>query len=279
MIVLKRDGRQVLIRQVDHSALSGEFTRHWGNDRFERPEPLESVVLASALHDEGWREPDEQPLFDAQRKAPLHWRNIEVPQHVVLYGEGIKRVIARDAYAGLLASMHGAGIYTRRYGTFQVKMTTIRDEVRSVMDAFVAEQEAAQAALKRTLWSPTQRRSEFERRLWAQYELMQIWDRLSLFVCLNDLSQPVEDQLGPMPRTTDGPVVDLSVQARGGGLIELDPYPFDVPALNVMVPARLIPDRPYQTPEDLRGAMRLASDAPVRCRLTSAGRVDRRASA
>ena len=31
----------------------------------------------------------------------------------------------------------------KRYGTFQVKMTTIRDDVRSVMEAFVAEQEAA----------------------------------------------------------------------------------------------------------------------------------------
>jgi hypothetical protein len=279
MIVLKRDGRLVLIRQVDHSALSGEFTRRWGNDRFERPQPLESVALASALHDEGWRGPDEEPLYDPRRKEPLHWRNIEVPEHVVLYGEGIRRVIARDPYAGLLASMHGAGIYTRRYGTFQVKMTTIRDDVRSVMEAFVAEQEAAQAALKRAVWSPAQRRSEFERRLWAQYDVMQIWDRLSLFACLNDLAHPAEDRLGPMPVTTDGPVVDLLVQARGGGLIELAPYPFDVSTLDVTVPARVIPDRPYETAEDLRAAMRQASDAPIRCRFTPAGGADRRAPA
>ncbi len=271
MIVRGVDGTLLLIRQVDHSALSGEFTRHWGNDRFERPEPLDPVALASAMHDEGWREKDEEPLHDLHRKAPMHWRDIEVAHHVVFYAEGINRVAARDPYAGLLASMHGAGIYTRRYGTYQVKMSRLHEAERSVIEAFVSEQEALQAALRRRVWDPAQRRSEFERRLWTQYEWMQIWDRLSLFVCLNDLAQEAEDRLGPTPVATGGPALDLHVRAVGGGVVTVDPYPFDVAALDVTVPARTIPDRPYETADALRAALREARETPIRARLVPAG--------
>lgn len=266
MIVRKHDGQLILIRQLDHSALSGEFTRHWGNEHFERPEPLDAVVLASARHDEGWREPDDEPYFDSAQRGPLHFRDITVPEHVVLYAKGIDRIIALHAYAGLLVSMHGAGFYERRYGTFPVKMSKLSEDVRAVAQEFVAEQEAIQAALKRRIWDPMKRRSEFERRVWTQYELLQIWDRLSLFVCLNDLSGPAEDRLGPMPMSADGSVTDLHVRTGGDGVIALDPYPFDVAALEARVPARAIPDRTYETAGDLRTALLDVRDASIRCR-------------
>lgn len=270
MIVVRRGGELVLIRQVDHGLLSGEVARRWGNARFQRPEPLEPVVLASALHDEGWREQDEVPLFDARARAPLHWRDIDVASHVVFYAEGIGRVAARDPYAGLLVSMHGAGIYLRRYGTYQVKMTKLAGADREPIDRFVAEQEAEQVRLKRVVWTPEVRRAEFERTLWFHYELLQIWDRLSLFVCLNDPRRPAQDRLGPMPVTAAGPVLELHVRAAGDGRIELDPYPFDTPSLETVVAARAIPDRPYETADDVRAALRTARDASIHSRFVPA---------
>ncbi len=271
MIVRRQDGQIVLIRQLDHSALSGEFTRHWGNERFERPVPLEPVALASARHDEGWREPDDAPYFDPEKKGPLHFRDIDIRTHVVLYGRGIERIIALDPYAGLLVSMHGAGFYARRYGTFPVAMTKLDDEAHPIADTFLCEQEAVQATLKRRIWNPTEeRRSQFERRVWMYYELLQIWDRLSLFVCLNDLSRPAEDRVGPMPVATDGSVIDLRVRATGGGTITLDPYPFGVASLEARVPARAIPDRHYETGDDVRAALRDARDVSIQCRFVPA---------
>ncbi|MGQ0550874.1 MAG: DUF3891 family protein [Armatimonadota bacterium] len=269
MIVRRHDGELILIRQLDHSALSGEFARHWGNERFERPAPLEPVALASARHDEGWRGPDDEPYFDPAQRGPLHFRDITVPEHVVLYAKGVDRITALDPYAGLLVSMHGAGFYARRYGTFPVKMSKLTEEVREVADAFVAEQEALQAALKRHIWDPMQRRSEFERRLWTHYELLQVWDRLSLFVCLNDPSRPAEDRLGPMPVTADGPVTELRVRTTGDGVMMLDPYPFGVAALEARVTARAISDRRYETAGDLRTALLDVRDVSIRCRFVA----------
>lgn len=271
MIVRKQDGQLLLIRQVDHSALAGEFTRHWGNDRFERPAPLEPIALASALHDDGWRELDEEVQYDAGRQGPLHWRDVEVARHVVFYRKGINRIAAMDPYAGVLASMHGAGIYARRYGTYPVKMSKLQEAERSVIETFISEQETLQSVLKRRLWNLEERRSLFERRLWTQYEWLQIWDRLSLFVCLNDLAKPAQDRLGPTPVAVDGPALDLVVRGTGGGVVTVAPYPFAAPAVEVSVPARLIPDRPYQSAEDLRAEVARALELSIGCRLVPAG--------
>jgi len=265
VIVHRQDGQLVLIHQLDHSGLSGAFTRHWGHDRFERPAALETVALASARHDEGWRHEDDKPLYDPDTKRPLHFRDVDVRAHAVFYKAGVERIIALDPYAGLLVSMHYAGLYQGRYGAGPVRMTKVTSEVRPVTDAIVAEQEAVQAALKRRLWNPSQRRSEFERRLWTHYELIQAWDFLSLFVCLNDLSRPAGQRIGTVPLAIDGPAVELSVQTTGDRTITVDPYPFDVPRLEAVIPARAIPDRPYETPEEFHGAVREAHDASIRC--------------
>jgi hypothetical protein len=269
MIVREDDGWWLLIRQVDHSALAGDLARHWGNATFERPEPQASVVIAATMHDEGWREQDELPRYDATRAGPLHWRDIPVQEHVAFYAVGIERTVARDPYAGLLASMHGAGIYTQRYGTFPVAMTTITPEARPWIETFIRDQEALQAELKRRLWSPQERRSRFERRLWTNYEWLQIYDRLSLFLCLHDLRAAAEDRLGPTPLGMDAPTVDLTVAALGDGVVVVEPWPFDVPEVTVALPVRRIPHRPYAHLADLQGAVRAAAEELIRARLVS----------
>lgn len=268
MIVRKHAGELLLIKQLDHSALSGEFTRHWGNQVFARPEPMESVALASARHDEGWREGDERPLYDGATKRPIHFRTIDVRPHIPLYRAGIERIIALDAYAGLLVSMHGSGIYQGRYGAGPIRMETQTDEVRPLMASFVAEQEVLQVELKRRLWRSSQRRSEFERHIWTQYEWLQAWDLVSLFVCLRDLDRPgAEERIGPVSPEISGADVEIVVRAIGDRTVTVDPYPFDASTLEVGVPARIIPDRDYTSEDDLTRTVRSAREMVIKCRI------------
>lgn len=257
--------RLILVHQLDHSALSGEFARHWGREPFARSTPLEPVVLASARHDEGWREQDEQPLYDAQAKAPVHFRTLDVRTHIPFYREGIRRIVALDPYAGLLVSMHGSGIYQGRYGAGPIRMTTQTDEVRALMDAFVAEQEALQTNLKRRLWAGSGRRRLFERAVWFHYELLQVWDLLSLFICI-DRDQTPTQRIGPVPTTVEGGDVELDLKADGD-TVRITPWPFTVATLDAVVPARAIPDRPYESQHELRQILDEAPDASIHCRL------------
>jgi len=266
MIVRRREDTLVLVAQLDHAALSGTFARHWGNGQFARPEPLEPVVLAAARHDEGWREHDAQPLYDAAGQAPTHFRTIDVRTHIPFYRDGIERIVALDPYAGLLVSMHGSGIYQGRYGAGPIRMRTQTDDVRTLMDAFVAEQEALQAALKRRLWSGSGRRRLFERTVWAHYELLQVWDLLSLFICLDRDHTPVQ-HIGPATTAPDGEDLTLHVTSDGDEIVRIDPWPFDRAAIEAVVPARSIPAQPYESQRALRQALDASGDASIRCRV------------
>jgi hypothetical protein len=147
-------------------------------------------------------------------------------------------------------------------------METQTEEVRPLMESFVAEQEAVQADLKRRLWRPSQRRSEFERDIWTHYEWLQAWDLMSLFVCLRDLDRPgAEEGIGPVPVAISGVDVDISVRVIGDRTVTIDPYPFGVPTLDVGVPARIISDREYVNEDDLTRAMRAARQTVVDCRI------------
>ncbi len=48
----------------EHTALSAQFARAFGNSRFEPVEPRELCVYAIAHHDEGWAAFDRDPATD-----------------------------------------------------------------------------------------------------------------------------------------------------------------------------------------------------------------------
>ena len=109
MIVLRREGRLLLFKQLDHAALAGELAAERGNAGFEAPGPRDSVLLAAARHDEGWRDSDDSFRYDPERRAPLSFLDVGLEEYVTLYGAGIDRVAEADPYAGLLVSIHGTG--------------------------------------------------------------------------------------------------------------------------------------------------------------------------
>ena len=48
---------------------------------------------------------------------PVSFLDVHVPAHLAFYRAGIAAITDEDPYAGLLVSMHGAGIYRQRYGS------------------------------------------------------------------------------------------------------------------------------------------------------------------
>lgn len=256
MIVVKRGGRLLLLCQLDHSALAGRLAAAWGNNWFQASTPLESVVLAASRHDEGWREWDEECRFDSERRAPLSFLDVDIGDYVNLYARGVARIAELDTYAGLLASMHGTGNLCGRWGTQPGIRLSAYDEATwpPVIEAYVLEQEALQARLKLLLLGlrPDHRRSDFERRLWSNYELLQVWDRLSLFLCRSDPQRREEAELGAARRSAEEvEPVPLFVHTVGGWRATVSPWPFALDPLEVSVPLRSIPDRPFVSPEDV----------------------------
>jgi hypothetical protein len=158
------DAWQVVL-QTDHADLSAAFARAWST---LLPPPL---VVATERHDDGWAVWEQAPRLDADGK-PINFLEVDIRSHLAFYRAGIAAITEQDEDAGLLVSLHGAGIYRQRYGLDPGLGLARAAEAQDDVDAFVAEQEAKFGGVLG------------DRR--RDYELLQLFDRLSLYFCMRE---------------------------------------------------------------------------------------------
>ena len=181
MIIAENSEYYRMISQNDHGDLAGQFAAHWGNELFARLEPYQSMVLAAETHDNGWWDWDIYPSID-EEGVPIPFTRTPREIRSTFYGKGIDNVIARDLYAGLVVSMHGVGLPQKRYGT----MPTMVDRDDPYSQKFIAEREPTHKQMIEKLGRMEQYAGLTSgERIWHNYLLMQVFDRLSLFFCSN----------------------------------------------------------------------------------------------
>ena len=206
MIVRDLGDSWQVVMQPDHADLSAAFARAWAT-------PLSpSLVIATERHDDGWAVWEQSPRVDADGK-PVGFLDVDVRAHLAFYRAGIAAITEEDADAGLLVSMHGAGIYKQRYGLDTALGLSRAAEVQGDVDAFVAEQEAKFGG------EPKGR--------WEDYELLQLFDRLSLYFCMRD-GEEAELQ-------------GYRIEPLASWHVRLSPYPFEAGAGGFSLLRRVIP--------------------------------------
>ena len=218
------DSWQVVL-QINHADLSGDFARAWA----EPASRHDSLTLAAGRHDDGWAVWERSPLVDEAGK-PINFFDVSVLSHLAFYRACIAAVTEEDPYAGLLISMHGAGIYRQRYGLDPaLPLLTEAHAHKATVDAFVEEQELGyERRVDQTGASEDERRRD--------YELLQLYDRLSLYFCMKDVEAGEEAELQ-----------GYRLEPVAPWRIRIDPYPFaDSPArfslLRRLVPKNGRPD-------------------------------------
>jgi hypothetical protein len=227
MIVRDAGDTWQIVLQTDHAELSGQLARAWA----EQGERFSSVEIAARRHDDGWAVWERMPGLDPGSDRPRNFLDVQVLSHLAFYRAGIAAVSDHDPYAGLLVSMHGAGIYRHRYGRDPGLVLTFANEVREQVDAFVAEQEAAYEGRAAEVGVGEERR-------WADYGLLQAFDRLSLYFCMRDVENGEAAEL-------DG----LRLEPLGAWRVRLDPYPFTGRSARFELLRRVLPKRPWSEDE------------------------------
>jgi uncharacterized protein DUF3891 len=234
-----------IVMQVDHSLVSGALAELW-----RELEPRESVITAAALHDCGWRSWEASPRLNAETGRPQNFLQVDIDLHLEFYETGIAEVTARDRYAGMLVGKHLAGIYRRRYGT-QAALTLARaPDAQAKIDEFVGRIEERFTALQREL-------GVSDEEFWRNYLLLQVFDRLSLWLCKGD---PAGTGSMEIVLPDDG-VLAVTPTADG---CSLSPYPFATEPVAISVPVRVVPLTGYANDADC-AAQILA--APIEQRL------------
>jgi len=231
MIVHPEGSTAEIVMQVDHSSVAGELASLWPG-----LQPRESVLTAATLHDIGWRSWEAQPRLDPETGRPQNFLSVDIGLHLAFYEEGIAEVTARDRYAGMLVGKHLAGIYRQRYGTQAALKLARAPEAQAMIDEFVARVEQRFGALQAELGVPDE---EF----WRNYVLLQVFDRLSLWLCKGD---PAGTGAMTIALPDGG---ELSVVPAPDGCA-LSPYPYETGPVRVTVPVRVVPLTGYANDAD-----------------------------
>jgi hypothetical protein len=260
MIVQRRAGELLLIRQTDHAALSGVLAERWGAGAFARPEPHASMLLAAARHDDGWREWEEAPRVNPATRRPYNFTEMPVGEHFPFYLRGIDGVVRDDLYAGLLVCLHLGGLYRKRYGLDPgLGLERFPPDVRPVVEEYLRQLDEKQQRLQALLHRDGGLPAEIIEgpALWSNYRLLQVYDLFSLYFCMAPLR---EYTLRHVPANASQPDTEIKLHPTGEEALVVDPYPFDAAPPRVAVSARVIPDRDYDGDEDLRATL---AGAPV----------------
>lgn len=219
-MIVRPDGDGLLLfRQTDHALLSGAFAAAWGSDRIPQPPRREHTLVAASRHDDGWAGWELAPKL-RDDGDPVDFIRVPVSDHAPLYKSGVDLVQAEDAFAGLVVSLHFDRLYTVPFHPgMDPRIDHLSGDALALATQHVTDERARQQQLLAGMDDAAQRDAD------ECWRLLQVWDRLSLLVCMNRVDAGVEQTMPPIA-TADG---DLRITARGtdAGDLVLDPYPFE----------------------------------------------------
>jgi hypothetical protein len=260
------NGELLVVRQSDHGVQAGEISAAWGNDEIAPVHDRRAATIAAATHHEdGWTEWEKHPTLDAATGHPMQFHAVAPDEHIPAYRKGIELAAARDPWTGLLVSMHGAGLYNDRYGTYRLEEIgeqSLTDTERVLVTEFLGDMASLQSRLytesvgHAAITAPHDDPAVLE-----AYLLLQVWDRISLQFAFR---QAVDGSIGPLPLAGGRPGV-LQCRSAGRMAMTLDPYPFADDAVDFPVVGATVPDRHDTDPEDFIAELSNAVPDVIAC--------------
>jgi hypothetical protein len=244
-VILRPDPRGVLaIGQPAHAWLSGQMAEAW---RWPF-QPRAEVCLAALQHDIGMAEWDSHALLDPERGLPYSFTSMPRVMHVSLWSRAARLMEAQSAYAALLVSLHGTGLYER----YVPEGEREAEPVRSYLENERAYQERLIAALGLDAGEVSRNAA-----------LIRCWDWLSLFACTAGGDR---SSFARVPAQADA--VDLEARWIEGdpARIAVAPWPFRDDRLPLSAEARVL-EGGYQDQQQLDTALAAAPIETIRFEL------------
>ncbi len=256
------DGSIVMITQNDHAQLSGLFAAHWGNENFAKPRPYGSLVRAAMFHDRGWIRYETSPQLNPETGKTPNYRDVPTDRaQLEAFEWAGEWLSAIDVYAGLMIAKHRTGLWQGRYGVIKHPPARQRAELPPEIETFIARSEGKQKSAAEK-FDPDE--------LAINYNLLQVWDMMSLYICSNELLKPDRIEPVPVSYSGDGGVAMMLVPMETHA-IALDPYPFDQPSLTASVIFRRLTESKFKDSAELQSVYFKTAPQIASFRLVSSG--------
>jgi hypothetical protein len=252
MIVTQEEDKLVVIRQIDHADLAGQFASHWGNEEFDRLEPSSAMVQSIYHHDDGWKSFDDNPPLSPETRRPLDFYKLPTAYSLRIHEDTIERTKNLETYARLMISKHRTGLLYQRYGTekgWEIRDAVKKENVPAELKQFADREEAWQEEVADKLRQDAKDRIFADKsHIWTNYKYLQAFDRISLFVC----QYGAERKVSPTPRRYgEEHDAELSLLRPNQHSLELKPWPFDVESFKVHLATYAIKNRDYLDSEEV----------------------------
>jgi hypothetical protein len=222
MIVVPAESSFLLITQPDHAHLAGEILSLWRADGLPDNPRRDDLLFAAREHDNGWREADAAPRWDAERGRPHDFITLPARERIAVWERGVCRFAAARPYASLLIARHALNLFGDRRGEEEW------DRLLGFLEDF------ENGLIEQTGVEPET--------LEEDYRWLDLADQISLAACARWRE----------PASRYGVHI-----ASGDGGIGLAPFPL-AGATTFRVACRRIPQRAYRGDADLGGELAAA---------------------
>ena len=141
-----------------------------------------------------------------------------------------------------MITKHRSGLWQGRYGVITKPPAIQRGTLPPEIVAFIARSEAKQKAAADKLDAGE---------LAVNYNLLQVWDMLSLYICSTEVLKP--DGIEPVPSSYAGTAGSgMTLTPVEPHVIALDPYPFDQPSLTTNLIFRRLAQAKFKDTAELQ---------------------------
>jgi len=230
-----------LVTQPDHAHFSGELLGLWRTDGLPDHPRRAEILFAGREHDNGWREADAAPRWDAGAPGggrPHDFISMPRAERIAIWERGTARFAGSHPYAALLITRHAQTLHHDHRGDPDPDWRDFfayLDELESGL--FTADAIGGRGVTAAEVT--------------ADYRFVDLADLASLAVCAQ-WDEPFERH-----------------GLRGffrDGTLHLDPFPL-AGATAFDIPCRRIPGRPYRGDADLGGELAAARWEELRVRV------------
>ncbi len=260
----------LVIRQVDHARLAGQFAAAFGNDTFAPLEPKALMEFVTAHHDEGWIELDAKAPRDPETNLPYQFSETPRAWVVPVHARSPEFNERHHPFCGLLASMHTWGLYHGRYGLAErATIDSISPADKPAVLAMLQSELTRQARLQNQLGADEATRAwADDSLLFNCYQQLQFFDTLSLYFCMGDPAAPRQAVFRRVPLAL-GTDVTVTLRPLRRGFYSLSPYPFAEDFLKISLTGRYL--LPVPPPANLARALAEAPEELQTATLVDAG--------
>lgn len=229
-----------VMTMCQHTTFADRLADQFGNDRFAKiVDP--SVRYVIAHHDEGWLPIDQDVHINHKTGLPYHLAGtpFEFTSQTM---RGSPDFNAKHSdLAGLISSMHTAGLLNGRYGLAPPGiLARFEGDKKAFAEQVLADELARQEKLKTHL-------DVDESLVWVAYKQLQFFDMLSLYFHSKAEGARGAESFPDVP-TQNGDDVTIHITEQGESVYTLDPFPFVNTTLSISFEGRwMSPVEPEQS--------------------------------